>query len=67
MDDSPELRWISNDNLHLTLRFIGEVERPVAEDIAAALASIRCPVSDSQRAIRASSLSSGFASASYSG
>jgi 2'-5' RNA ligase len=43
MDDSPELRWISNDNLHLTLRFIGEVERPVAEDIAAALASIRCP------------------------
>ena len=27
--------------LHLTLRFIGEVERPLAEDLAAALARIR--------------------------
>ena len=41
MDDSPELRWVSDDNLHLTLRFIGEVERPLAEDIAAALANVR--------------------------
>ena len=40
-DDSPELRWVSDDNLHLTLRFIGEVERPLAEDIAAALSRIR--------------------------
>jgi 2'-5' RNA ligase len=41
MDDSPELRWIPEDNIHLTLRFIGEVERPLAEDIAATLASVR--------------------------
>ena len=40
MDDSPELRWIGDDNLHITLRFIGEVERPLAEDIAAALGRI---------------------------
>jgi 2'-5' RNA ligase len=33
-------RWQSDEQLHLTLRFIGAVERPVAEDIAAALASI---------------------------
>jgi len=41
MDDSPELGWVKDDNLHLTLRFIGEVERPVADDIAAALGRIR--------------------------
>lgn len=41
MDDSPVLRWIPDDNLHLTLRFVGEVERPVAEDLAAALAQVR--------------------------
>ena len=41
MDDSPELRWVPDENLHLTLRFIGEVERPLAEDIAAALAAVR--------------------------
>ena len=42
MDDSPELRWVPDDNLHLTLRFIGEVERPVADDISAALGRLRC-------------------------
>jgi 2'-5' RNA ligase len=36
-----ELNWVSEDNLHLTLRFIGEVERPLANDIAAALERIR--------------------------
>jgi 2'-5' RNA ligase len=41
MDDSPELRWVPDENLHLTLRFIGEVERPLAADIAASLAQIR--------------------------
>ena len=41
MDDSPELRWVGYDNLHLTLRFIGEVERPLAEDIADSLGCIR--------------------------
>src|SRR5688572_4880465 len=34
-------RWLSEDQLHLTLRFIGEVERPVAEDVAIALGSVR--------------------------
>ncbi len=41
MDDSPALRWVPDEQLHLTLRFIGEVERPLADDIVAALASVR--------------------------
>ena len=41
MDDSPDFRWQDDSQLHLTLRFIGEVERPVAEDLAAALGRIR--------------------------
>jgi 2'-5' RNA ligase len=41
MDDSPELRWVGDEQLHLTLRFIGEVERPVANDLAAAIGPIR--------------------------
>ena len=41
MDDSPALRWVEHENLHLTLRFIGEVERPLAEDIARALHLVR--------------------------
>ena len=40
MDDSPELRWVGDEQLHLTLRFVGEVERPTANDLAAALAPI---------------------------
>jgi 2'-5' RNA ligase len=36
-------RWVPDDNLHLTLRFIGEVERPLANDIATALARIEWP------------------------
>jgi 2'-5' RNA ligase len=46
MEDSPELRWVPDENLHLTLRFIGEVERPLAEDIAAALEALRSPAFD---------------------
>ncbi len=34
-------RWQSDDQLHLTLRFIGEVDRHQAEDIAATLGSVR--------------------------
>jgi 2'-5' RNA ligase len=41
MDDSPDFRWQEEEQLHVTLRFIGEVERPVADDIAAALGRIR--------------------------
>jgi len=36
-------RWQDDEQLHLTLRFIGEVERPVADDLAAALADIAWP------------------------
>jgi 2'-5' RNA ligase len=43
MDDSPALRWVSDEQLHLTLRFIGEVERPIANDIAARLERVRSP------------------------
>jgi 2'-5' RNA ligase len=41
MEGLPDMRWQHDDQLHLTLRFIGEVERPVAEDVAAALQLIR--------------------------
>lgn len=36
-------RWVDEENLHLTLRFVGEVERPVANDLADALARIEWP------------------------
>ena len=36
-------RWSDEDNLHLTLRFVGEVERPVANDLAEALGRIEAP------------------------
>ena len=36
-------RWQDDDQLHLTVRFIGLVARPVAEDVAAALATIIAP------------------------
>ncbi|MBA2467558.1 MAG: RNA 2',3'-cyclic phosphodiesterase [Sphingomonas sp.] len=41
MGDSPELRWVGDEQLHLTLRFIGEVETPLADDIALALRRLR--------------------------
>ena len=34
MDDSADFRWQDDEQLHLTLRFVGEVERPLAEDLA---------------------------------
>jgi len=40
MDDSADFRWQDDEQLHLTLRFIGEVERPIADDHAAELARI---------------------------
>jgi 2'-5' RNA ligase len=40
MDDSPDFRWQGDEQLHLTLRFVGEVERPVADDLADALGRI---------------------------
>ena len=43
MDDSPALRWVGDEQLHLTLRFIGEVERPMANEIAGALSRLHSP------------------------
>jgi 2'-5' RNA ligase len=43
MDDSADFRWQTDEQLHVTLRFVGEVERHVAEDLAAALDRIRAP------------------------
>jgi len=36
----PGARWQSDAQLHVTLRFIGEVERPMAEDVAIALSNL---------------------------
>ena len=36
-------RWQDDDQLHLTVRFIGDVERPQAEDLADALAQVAAP------------------------
>jgi 2'-5' RNA ligase len=41
MEGMPGMRWQDDEQLHLTLRFVGEVERPVAEDLSAALRHIR--------------------------
>ena len=41
MGGVPHARWQDDEQLHLTLRFIGEVDRPQAEDIAAALGQVR--------------------------
>lgn len=41
MDDSADFRWQDDGQLHLTLRFIGEVERPLAGDVADSLSRIR--------------------------
>ena len=39
----PGARWSSREQLHLTLRFIGEVDEPAAGEIDEALASISAP------------------------
>ena len=39
----PGLRWVPSDNYHLTLRFLGEVERPAARAIDQALRALRMP------------------------
>lgn len=39
----PGARWTTNEQLHLTLRFIGEVAGDVAHDVDDALAAIRAP------------------------
>jgi len=34
-------RWLAPENLHITLRFIGEVDEDLAEDLALALAGVK--------------------------
>ena len=42
----PGARWVAPDNLHLTLRFIGNVEDTVLGDIDLALSKLRAPAFD---------------------
>lgn len=37
----PDARWQDDDQLHLTVRFIGEVDARIADDILLALADVR--------------------------
>ena len=46
MDDSPDFRWQDDEQLHLTLRFVGEVDRPVAQDLADALGRVHSEAFD---------------------
>ena len=39
----PGARWIDPDSIHLTLRFIGEVDENVAHDIDSVFAGLRAP------------------------
>lgn len=39
-------RWIQPANFHITLKFLGEVDRPRAEDLDEALEAIRAPAFD---------------------
>ena len=43
MDDGPDFRWQDEEQLHLTLRFVGEVDRPIANDLADALGKVANP------------------------
>ena len=40
MGGVPGARWQDDEQLHLTVRFIGEVPTPIAEDVAAALSRV---------------------------
>ena len=42
-DGPPGWAWQEAEQLHLTLRYIGAVDRPVAEDVAGALESLHVP------------------------
>jgi 2'-5' RNA ligase len=42
----PGARWVEPENLHITLRFIGEVDEPTAEEINFNLSHIEAPAFD---------------------
>ncbi|MGH6933483.1 MAG: RNA 2',3'-cyclic phosphodiesterase [Dongiaceae bacterium] len=39
----PGVRWVPPENFHVTLRFVGEVDGGVMEDVDASLAGLRAP------------------------
>lgn len=43
MEGIAAARWQDDEQLHLTVRFLGEVERPQAEDLCAALDGLAAP------------------------
>ena len=43
MAGAAHARWQSDDQIHITLRFIGDVDSRTAEDIGIALLSVRHP------------------------
>lgn len=43
MEGLVDARWQDDEQLHLTLRYIGEVDGRVAEDVAAALGAVHAP------------------------
>jgi 2'-5' RNA ligase len=43
MGGVPGARWQDDEQLHITLRFIGEVDRRVGEDVALALGQVHVP------------------------
>ena len=46
MEGVDDARWQDDDQLHLTLRYIGEVDTHLAEDLAARLHAVDLPVVD---------------------
>jgi 2'-5' RNA ligase len=48
MDDGADFRWQEDEQLHLTLRFVGDVERPLANDLADALSRVRAAPFDAR-------------------
>jgi len=44
----PGARWVEAEDLHLTLRFLGEVQNPDAEDLDTALCALRAPAVEVQ-------------------
>lgn len=42
----PGARWSPPENLHITLRFVGETPEPIAEDLDAALGAVTTPPFD---------------------